>query len=343
MHASSGQVATLHLLAYAGVSPELAGPPRAARAGHALIGRLTLGHSAWLGAGSVIRADGHFVRIGDRFTMGRGATIHIAHERYPTIVHDDVCVGANAVVHACTVGAGCVIEADCVVLDGAEVGDGAVLEAGSIVFPRSRLEGGWLYAGRPAKPVRALAEGEARQHALALCERIEADDSTWPVPGKAAFAAPDAFVADTAALAGDVRLAAGASVWYGCRLDARGAPIVLGVRCNVQDNSVLVAAGAGISIGEDSTIGHNVVLEDCSVGARCLVGMGSHIAAGTVIPDDTFVAGGCVTAPGQVLESGFVWGGSPARRLTGFDEARRRSVHTTAVVYAEYARLLRHG
>jgi carbonic anhydrase/acetyltransferase-like protein (isoleucine patch superfamily) len=71
--------------------------------------------------------------------------------------------------------------------------------------------------------------------------------------------------------------------------------------------------------------------------------MGSHIAAGTVIPDDTFVAGGCVTAPGQVLESGFVWGGSPARPLTGFDEARRRSVHTTAVVYAEYARLLRHG
>lgn len=343
MQASLDPVHRLHLLSYDGVSPVLAGPPRVALAGHALIGRLTLGHSAWLGAGSVIRADGHFVRIGDRFTMGRGATIHIAHERYPTIVHDDVCVGANAVVHACTVGARCVIEEDCVVLDGAEVGDGAVLEAGSIVFPRSRIEGGWLHAGRPAKPVRALGEGEALQRAQALCARIESADPSWPGPGQAALAAPDAFVADTAALAGDVRLAAGASVWYGCRLDARAAPIVLGVRCNVQDNSVLATTAGGISIGEDSTIGHNVVLEDCSVGARCLVGMGSRIAAGTVIPDDTFVAGGCVTAPGQVLESGGVWGGAPARRIGDFDESRRRGVHLTAVIYAEYARQLRRS
>lgn len=333
----------LHLLAYAGSRPELAGPPLAAHAGHALIGRLTLGRSAWLGAGSVIRADGHFVRIGDRFHIGRGSTVHIAHERYPTIVHDDVCVGADAVVHACTVGAGCVIEEGCVVLDGAEIGDGAVLEAGSIVYPRSRLEGGWLHAGRPARAVRLLAEGEARQRALSLRARIEADDGSWPAPARAAARGAGAFVADTAVLYGDVRLSAAANIWYGCRLDARRAPIDLGVRCNVQDNSVLVAAAGGISIGEDSTIGHNVHLEDCRVGARCLVGMGSRIAAGTVIPDDTFVAGGCITSAGQVLESGHVWGGSPARRIAVLDEERRRGVYTTAVVYADYARLVGQG
>lgn len=328
----------LHLLAYAGSRPELAGPPLAAHAGHALIGRLTLGRSAWLGAGSVIRADGHFVRIGDRFHIGRGSTVHIAHERYPTIVHDDVCVGADAVVHACTVGAGCVIEEGCVVLDGAEIGDGAVLEAGSIVYPRSRLEGGWLHAGRPAKPVRALAAGELEVRAAALRQRVEAADAFWPAPGAPASAAADAFVADTAALAGDVRLAAGASVWYGCRLDARGAAIDLGAGCNVQDNSVLAAVSAPLTIGEGTTIGHNVELLDCTVGARCLVGIGSRIVPGTVIPDDTFVAGGCVTAPGQVLEGGLVWAGHPARPIGEMDDTKRRIVQITAVVYGEYAR-----
>ena len=327
---------SLHLLAYAGASPELAGPPRAAQAGHALIGRLTLGRAAWLGAGSVIRADGHFVRVGDDFVLGRGATVHISHERYPTVIHERVTVGVNAVVHACTVGVGCVIEEDCVVLDGAEVGDGVVLEAGSIVFPRSRLEGGWLHAGRPAKAVRALAPGELEARAVALRQLVEAADAFWPAPGAPTSAAADAFVADTAALAGDVRLAAGASVWYGCRLDARGAAIDLGAGCNVQDNSVLAAVSAPLTIGEGTTIGHNVELLDCTVGARCLVGIGSRIAPGTVIPDDTFVAGGCVTAPGQVLEGGLVWGGHPARPIGELDDMKRRIVQITAVVYGEY-------
>jgi carbonic anhydrase/acetyltransferase-like protein (isoleucine patch superfamily) len=333
-----------HLLPYAGVSPALAGPPRAAQAGHVLIGRLTLGRSAWLAAGSVIRADGHFVRIGDGFVLGRGATVHIAHERYPTVVDDEVTVGANAVVHACSIAAGGVIEEDCVVLDGTEVGAAAVLAAGSIAYPRSRLQGGWLHAGRPARPVRPLHPGEHVQRAAALRARVEAGPAGWPGPGDPAVAAPDAFVADTAALAGAVHLAAAASLWYGCRLDARAAPIAIGERCNVQDNSVLAATAAGITLGADTTIGHNVALADCTVGARCLIGIGSRIAPGTRIPDDTFVAAGAVTTPGQILAGGRVWGGDPARPIGDLDDAKRHIVLVTALVYAEYARQMRtHG
>jgi len=330
-----------HLLPYAGVGPELAGAPRAAQAGHALIGRLTLGRSAWLAAGSVIRADGHFVRIGERFVLGRGATVHIAHERYPTVVEDDVTVGANAVVHACTIGAGSVIEEACVVLDGTEVGAAAVLEAGSIAYPRSRLDGGWLHAGRPARPLRPLLPGELAQRAVALRARVEAGPARWPERGRPATAAPDAFVADTAVLAGEVGLATGSSVWFGCCLDARAAPIAIGERCNVQDNAVLSATGAGITVGADTTIGHNVAMADCTVGARCLVGIGSRIAAGTVIADDSFVAAGCVTTPGQILAGGRVWGGDPARPIGELDDAKRHIVRVTAVVYAEYARQMR--
>lgn len=331
----------LNLVAYQGWRPEIMGTPAAARAAHALVGRLTLGGGAWLGAGSVVRADGHYVRIGAHAHFGRGATVHIAHDFYPTVVHERVSVGANAVVHACTVRADVVIEDDCVVLDGAQIGAGAVLEAASVVFPRSVLAGGLLYAGKPARALRALEPGEAAARAAELRARNEAADAAWPRRAPQAAVAHDAFVADTVCLRGDVRIAAGASVWYGCRLDARAGRITLGARCNVQDNSVLVAGAGGLAIGDETTIGHNVQLADCRIGARCLVGMGSRIAAGTVIADDAFVAAGCVTEPGQVLEGGRVWGGEPARPIGTLDGIKRETVRLTAVMYSGYAREFR--
>ena len=67
------------LLAYDGVSPRFASAPAHAGAGAAVLGRATLGKSAWLGARSVIRADGHYIEIGDDFRLGARATVHIAH------------------------------------------------------------------------------------------------------------------------------------------------------------------------------------------------------------------------------------------------------------------------
>lgn len=328
---------TAHCIAYEGHRPELSEPPRTAQPGHALVGRVSLGRRAWLGAGSVMRADGHFVRVGDDFHLGRGATVHIAHERFPAIVGDRVTAGVDSVIHACSVGDDVVVEDGCVILDGAEVGAGAVLQAGSFVYPRAKLSGGQLYAGRPARPVRAIAAEECAARAEAQRRRNEAADAAWPSGGEA-DAAPDAFIAPTVHLQGRVQLAAGASVWYGCRLDAGAGRIALAARCNVQDNSVLRGS---VSIGEDSTIGHNVQLDDCTVGARCLVGIGSRIAPGTVIPDDTFVAGGCVTAPGQVLTTGQVWAGSPARAIGAMDEDKRTLILGIATVYGHYAKVLK--
>lgn len=330
----------LNLISYDGALPELAGPVRAARAGHALVGRVTLGRDAWLGAGSVLRADGHFVRVGDDFRIGRGATVHIAHGTLPAVVGHRVTAGANTVIHACTLGDDVVLEDDCVVLDGAEIGAGSVLEAGSIVYPRAVLPAGMLCGGRPARVLRELTPEEHRQRADALRARNEAADSAWPMATAAAQAADDAFVAGTAWLAGDVRLAAGSSIWYGCRLDARDGPITLGARCNVQDNSVLVGGAQGLVLGEGTTVGHNVEIHGATVGARCLVGIGSRLAPGTVVGDDAFVAAGSVTTPGQVLAGGQVWAGAPARAIGELDARKREMVQLIAVVYREYARVL---
>jgi carbonic anhydrase/acetyltransferase-like protein (isoleucine patch superfamily) len=332
----------LNILPYGDTTPDLQRPPRFAAPGHAIIGRITCGVDLWMGAGSVIRADGHFVRIGNDLQLGRGATVHIAHDVYPTLIGDHVTAGANAVVHACTVGSGCVIEDECVILDGAELEPAILLEAGSIVFPRTKLEAGWIYSGKPAKAARRLDPGEldARRSLLRSCN--EADDDGWEPLAAAPHVDAGAFVANTAVLHGRVAVAGGASIWYGCRLDAgplaMKGEILVGLRSNVQDNSVLsCSAGERIVIGVDTTIGHNVTLPACTIGDRCLVGIGSKLAAGTIVLNDVFIAAGATTTPGQVLDSGFLWGGQPARRLAPLDDRKRALVAGTITTYRDYA------
>jgi carbonic anhydrase/acetyltransferase-like protein (isoleucine patch superfamily) len=334
----------LNLLPYGGTAPEIAGPPRHAAAGHALVGRIMLGRDAWLGAGVVIRADGHFMRGGDDLHMGRGSTVHIAHDVYPALIGHRVTVGANAVVHACTVHDDCVVEEDCVVLDGSVVESGSVIEAGSVVFSRGQLPGGWLYAGRPAKPVRELQPGELAARRDALRARNEAAAHDWAAGVSAGGVFdPTAFVANTALLRGPIRAAEKSSIWYGCRLDSTGGEIAIGERSNVQDNSVLTTGRGAIRIGVDTTIGHNVELASCTIGDRCLIGIGSRVAPGTVAEDDIFLAAGAATTPGQVLASGFLWGGQPARQLTVLDKRKKALVLETIITYCDYAAELKRA
>ena len=329
----------LNLLSYLGTHPALAGAPRHAGANCAVVGRVTLGRDAWLGAASVIRADGHYVRAGDDLTLGHGATIHIAHDIYPTLVGDHVTVGSNAVIHACEVHDGSIVDDDAVVLDGCVVEAGAVIEAGAVVYPRTRLAGGHVYAGRPAKAVRALEAGELERRRAALRERLAGDAAERAVSDAGGpDVHPTAFIANTATLAGHVMAGPRTSVWYGCELDATGGAIVIGERSNVQDNSVLrCTPGARMVLGRDTTIGHNVTMADCTIGDRCLIGIGSVVAPGTVAENDVFLAAGASTAPGQVLRAGQLWGGQPARVIAPLDDRKRALIAQTIVTYCEYA------
>lgn len=335
--------AQLNLLAYRGERPQLAGPPLHFGPGAAIVGRVTLGAGAWFGPGAVIRADGHYVRAGHDLHMGRRATVHIAHDLYPTLLGDDVTIGEYAVAHACEVGAGCVIEERAVVLDGSVLEPGVVLAADAVVFPRSRLAGGYVYAGRPAKPERPLGEGELARRRTALRARSAAvADAPRPASDLRAPLDAGVFVANTATLRGDIAAAARVSIWYGCELDADGGRIVIGERSNVQDNSLLhCGPGRRLEIGRDTTIGHNVQLADCTIGDRCLIGIGSVVASGTRVEDDVFVAAGATTRSGQVLTGGKLWGGQPARALGPLDERKRAMIGETIGSYCDYAEELK--
>ncbi len=134
---------------------------------------------------------------------------------------------------------------------------------------------------------------------------------------------PDVFVARTAQLRGRVGLGAGTTVLFCCALEAEAGPIVVGADTNIQDNTVIRTRGEGVVIGRDTTIAHNVRIADCRIGARSLIGIGVTVAPGTLIADDVMLAAGATTDPGQILESGHLWGGRPARILAPLDAERR--------------------
>lgn len=326
-------------LPFGGVEPRFAGSPAFCGPGACVLGRAELGADAWLGGRACVRADGHFVRVGDRFWMGDRSTVHIAHDLYPTVVGDGVTVGRNACVHACTVGDGCVIEDGVVILDGSVLGADVLVEAGSIVFGKSELAAGSVYAGFPAKRVRALEEGElarrrARVRAAGTAEPGRARDS-------AALEHP-AFVAVTASLAGRVETGAGCGVYFSCELDAGEGRIVVGENSNIQDNTVIACRDGETVIGRDTTLGHNVrLLGACRIGERTLIGIGAVLAEGTVVEDDVLLGAGARTAPGQRIESGWLWGGNPARAIALLDERKRSLLSWTVERYCEYSRSYR--
>ena len=328
------------VLSYMGVSPIQMGHALSGDTGSAILGRVTIGGGAVLGPFAVLRGDGHVINVGNQFYIGAHSTVHIAHSLYGTSIGDNVTVGANAVVHGCVVGDACVIQDNVSVLDGAVIGNGCVIARNSIVFPRSVMQPGQWCEGSPAVAVRPVTTDELS--ALHNSTRVSTANSqpTTPHASCSKHAAPDtgAYIAATVTGKGELRMGDQSSLWLGCVVDAPVYGVTIGARSNVQDNSLLRASKQAIIIGRDSTIGHNVLLNDCTIGARTLIGMGCTLAFGTVVMDDVLVAAGSSTTPGQTLESGWLWGGRPARPMSRLDDRKYQVIRASAAIYCEYAR-----
>ena len=133
--------------------------------------------------------------------------------------------------------------------------------------------------------------------------------------GKSPQVHPSAFVAPTAVLIGNVEVGEEASIWFGTVVRGDNGLIRIGNRSNVQDNAVLhVSEHSATILGDDVTIGHCAILEDCviedgaligsnavvlngaTVGRRSLIGAGSVVGANAKIPPESVAAG----APAQV-------------------------------------------
>jgi carbonic anhydrase/acetyltransferase-like protein (isoleucine patch superfamily) len=136
---------------------------------------------------------------------------------------------------------------------------------------------------------------------------------------------PSAFVAAGAVLAGRVRLAAHASVWYNAVLRAEAEDIVVGERSNLQDNvSCHVDHGFPLTIGTDVSVGHNAVLHGCTIEDAVLVGMHATVLNGAVVGEGSLLAAGTVVLEGAIIPPGSLVAGVPGkvrRELTAEERA----------------------
>ena len=125
-----------------------------------------------------------------------------------------------------------------------------------------------------------------------------------------------AWVADNAQVMGRVSLAENASVWYGAVLRGDNDSISVGRNSNVQDGSVLhTDHGSPLVIGDDVTIGHQVMLHGCTVGDCTLVGIGSVVMNGARIGRHCIVGAGALITEGKQFPDGVLIVGSPAKVL----------------------------
>ena len=168
----------------------------------------------------------------------------------------------------------------------------------------------------------------------------------YELGGRQPRIAPDAWVAPSADLVGDVRLAERASVWFGAVIRADNTPILIGARTNIQDGAMLHSdPGAPCTIGDDVTVGHHAILHGCTIGDRVLVGMGATILNRAVIGEDCLIGAGALITEGKTFPPGHLILGSPARAVRPLDDAQKAMLKASAALYAakqrDYARDLR--
>lgn len=163
---------------------------------------------------------------------------------------------------------------------------------------------------------------------------IAADASVLAIGEKRPLLDPTCFVAAGARVIGDVRLAAGSSVWYNAVVRGDGAPISLGEGSNLQDNvSVHVDAGSPVVIGRNVSVGHNAVVHGCTIGDDSLIGMGSVVLSGAQIGSGVLVAGGALVLGGTVIPDGVLVAGVPAKVRRELTDDEREGIRHNAEVY----------
>ncbi len=163
--------------------------------------------------------------------------------------------------------------------------------------------------------------------------------------------AADAYIDEAALVIGDVTIGAQSSIWPFAVMRGDVNAITIGQQTNIQDHSVCHVTHAGsyhrdgfaLTIGDRVTVGHRVTLHGCKVGADCLIGMGATLMDGVVVEPQTLIGAGSLITPGKILETGYLWMGSPARRIRRLSPDEIESIHYSAQHYVRLMQRHRAG
>lgn len=152
---------------------------------------------------------------------------------------------------------------------------------------------------------------------------------------------PTAFIAPGAVVVGDVTIGPESSVWFGCVLRGDVNVIRVGARTNIQDGTVVhvTSGGQGTHIGDDVTIGHMVLLHDCTLEDASFVGMKAALIDKARVESHAMVGAGALVTQGKVVAKNQLWVGSPAKywrdlRDEEIEEIKNRATHYVRLAQA---------
>ena len=153
---------------------------------------------------------------------------------------------------------------------------------------------------------------------------------------------PSAYIDEQAMVGGQVTIGAESSVWPMCVLRGDINSIEVGERTNIQDGSVLhvthdsefAEGGLPLLVGSDVTVGHKVILHACTIEDLCLIGMGSVVLDGALVRSGAMIGAGSLVPPNKDLEGGYLYVGSPVKKVRKLSEKERRFLKYSAEHYA---------
>ena len=149
------------------------------------------------------------------------------------------------------------------------------------------------------------------------------------------------YIDESAVVIGDVVIGNNCSVWPLTVIRGDVNIIRIGNNTNIQDGSVLHIShvspsnpeGAQLHVGDEVTVGHKVLLHGCRIGNQCLIGMGSIVMDDAVIEDQVMLGSGSLVPPGKRLESGFLYLGSPAKKIRALTDDEKKNLVYSAAHY----------
>ncbi|OAB55112.1 gamma carbonic anhydrase family protein [Phormidium willei BDU 130791] len=160
---------------------------------------------------------------------------------------------------------------------------------------------------------------------------------------------PEAFVAETAVVIGDVEIGPGSSIWYGCVLRGDVNYIRIGSETNIQDGTVIHVnrpsdggdyredgGGMPTVIGDRVTVGHSALLHACTLEDEAFIGMRATVMDLATVERHAMVAAGALVTPNKRVAAGQLWAGSPAKPMRALEPAEIAGFAPQA---AHYARL----
>jgi len=127
-----------------------------------VVGDVKMGDHCSIWFNAVVRGDVNSISIGNKVNIQDGAVIHCTYQKAKTTIGNNVNIGHNAIVHGCTLEDEVLIGMGAIVMDHAVVQKHAIVAAGALVLENTIVESGYIYAGVPARKVKAITDEQKK-------------------------------------------------------------------------------------------------------------------------------------------------------------------------------------